>query len=376
MSLTFNCKNCGSAILVSFLNTGDSARCKQCGIFNEVPADALETDEQPDYAAHRLVPVESDPIHDPTREKPLVIPSVLGPRDFKGVFKETSRIYRGNSVELLTIAAIFELPIFIINHLARLGMDSLRTGEVSPPAVIGFTIFLMISAAVWIISLLMLQATLIHGISQEYIWSRISIRRALRAAWSRLGYLLLTNVLVLIILAPIAFVYLVIVAATSAITGSDTAVALCGFISILVLAYIPVRLLFVAHATVIEGTSPGKAIRRSWFLVRGYWWWVFAVSLVMLAMLAGIGFIMNYIPIVGMISGILLTPLSAACFAVLYFDLRVKNDGYTPEHLGQDLGIQVDSAATSGTLEETERNNPDGLPGEDQHPGHHSEPGL
>jgi hypothetical protein len=47
--LKFNCKNCGWEIIVKYLKPGEMSKCRNCNTENEIPDNALETDELPEY---------------------------------------------------------------------------------------------------------------------------------------------------------------------------------------------------------------------------------------------------------------------------------------------------------------------------------------
>jgi hypothetical protein len=51
--LKFDCLACGQPIIVKYLKRGEKAQCFTCGKFNEIPPDAVETDENPDYISIR-----------------------------------------------------------------------------------------------------------------------------------------------------------------------------------------------------------------------------------------------------------------------------------------------------------------------------------
>ena len=114
----------------------------------------------------------------------------------------------------------------------------------------------------------------------------------------------------------------------------------------------------------VEGVKGFKALRRSYRLVKGRWWPVFAATLVgfLLAAVVGAGIGALSAPllftdssdnlfvtvvvdtIVNSVSGILTTPFQAALVAVIYFDLRVRKEGFDLELLAQRIGTAPDPA--------------------------------
>ena len=113
-------------------------------------------------------------------------------------------------------------------------------------------------------------------------------------------------------------------------------------------------------ALLTEGLRGTKALGRSWRLVRGRWWPTFGVLLIgfLLAgvvssviqygftalLLVGVGKSNVAQVVVGTIGGtlssMLTTPFTAAFVSVLYFDLRVRKEGFDLELLAERIGLK------------------------------------
>jgi hypothetical protein len=98
-------------------------------------------------------------------------------------------------------------------------------------------------------------------------------------------------------------------------------------------------------ALVIEDRRGREALRRSWNLVKGFSWPVFAAILVS-GLLTGLFSSLLTAPFpeneVGfaigqMIAGILTTPYTALVGILIYFSLRVRKEGYGIDDLERDL---------------------------------------
>jgi len=108
----------------------------------------------------------------------------------------------------------------------------------------------------------------------------------------------------------------------------------------------------------LEGTRGRKALKRSRALVRGRWWPTSA-ALALAGILAGIISTMmsglflalshaggnDVVSIVAQgigrtLSSVLTTPLSAAVITVIYFDLRVRKEGFDLELLARRVGVE------------------------------------
>lgn len=114
-------------------------------------------------------------------------------------------------------------------------------------------------------------------------------------------------------------------------------------------------------ACVIERTGPFSSLSRSYGLVKGRWWPVAGVLIVSYLMVAIIGalisagliaaavsnsnpsvqFAVTISVLSGIISGVLLQPFSAAVVTVLYYDLRIRKEGYDLELLADQLELQA-----------------------------------
>lgn len=114
-------------------------------------------------------------------------------------------------------------------------------------------------------------------------------------------------------------------------------------------------------ACVIERTGPFRSLSRSYGLVKGRWWPVAGVLIVSYLMVLVIGglisagliaaaisnshpsvqFAVTISVLSGIISGVLLQPFSAAVVTVLYYDLRIRKEGYDLELLADQLELEA-----------------------------------
>jgi hypothetical protein len=114
-------------------------------------------------------------------------------------------------------------------------------------------------------------------------------------------------------------------------------------------------------AIVSERAGPFSAIGRSWELTRGHWWRTFGTLLVLgllslvlyLAIVAGLGGAIatngdmsevTYAVLTLVLTIVLfaiLYPLIAAIISVMYYDLRVRNEGFDLQLLAQGVGADM-----------------------------------
>ena len=120
-------------------------------------------------------------------------------------------------------------------------------------------------------------------------------------------------------------------------------------------------------ALLMEGIRGRKALGRSFRLVKGRWWPTFGIVLlgsllagvvtgVLTAAFEGLVFVAGESAVVrflasaigGTLGQLLVTPFTAAFVTVLYFDLRVRKEGFDLQLLAERIGVAP--PATAGTV--------------------------
>jgi hypothetical protein len=103
------------------------------------------------------------------------------------------------------------------------------------------------------------------------------VRRALDRALEAIGAVVLTFLILLVAPVAVGIAGVVIGLAAGAEAGFGAFVVLTVLLLPVVL-YVFVRLSLAVPIVMREGVGPIAALRRSWELVRGAWWWVFGVG--------------------------------------------------------------------------------------------------
>lgn len=153
-----------------------------------------------------------------------------------------------------------------------------------------------------------------------------------------------------------------------ALAGLSLLVGLMAVSSFLVLT-IPVVLLVLVRwavsvpALLVEGLSPSRAVGRSWSLVAGRWWRTLGIFLVVLLLTwvasailgATGGAVIGLVPgltddqrgalivVTGSLAGALVLPVNYIAITLMYYDLRVRREGFDLDQLAQQA--QPPSAA-------------------------------
>lgn len=277
--------------------------------------------------------------------RPLKIGEILD-RGFKVFFR--------NLAPLVIVSAITVVPIAIISLLIRLAVlpDTAFVGDDGQIVILSeddetrANIGTAVSGLLGFVGALVTAASLHHVIADAYVEHTPDWRSSLRAAIRRLGPVLIATLAIFVIIgAPIVLAVL-----------SGAAFLVLLLISLVI--YLGIATSFAIPALMRERIGGFRAVSRSFELVSGRWWRSFAVLLV-----AGI-ILMLFILVVGGILGaaiggstssvstllalravvetgisVVLFPLFVAFITVLYFDHRVRREGYDLEQLARESGI-------------------------------------
>ncbi len=134
--------------------------------------------------------------------------------------------------------------------------------------------------------------------------------------------------------------------------------AVLSLVGVIVAAiYVGVRLALSAPALLIEDLGPIAALKRSWRLVKDRWWvtfGVFVISSLLVALLAGLIQLLLLAPLLAdsdnellggvltalgaIVANVFTLPIQAAVITILYFDLRVRKEGFDLELLARSMG--------------------------------------
>jgi len=190
--------------------------------------------------------------------------------------------------------------------------------------------------------------------ARAYLVQRTSWRQSLRFALKRIPQMLWLGLLY--VLAFVAVTALLIVPAAIA----DTVAAFVVAVVILLVLYIWIYISwsFALPALFVEDVRGVKALRRSFELVRGRWWPTFgaitigyilasvvsavAQGIFAIVIVAGVDsssvLAVIIISLAGLVGYALTTPFQAALLLVIYFDLRVRKEGFDLELLAERFG--------------------------------------
>jgi len=202
----------------------------------------------------------------------------------------------------------------------------------------------LVTLVIGFLTALLATAACTEVVSSEYLGGEITWRESLRRAWRRFASLVVANLLILL-------------------------VAGLGLLACLVPGvWLWVAFSVAVPAILIEGIRGPASLRRSFRLVRGRWWPVFAILLVgQLLVLVVQSFVtLPLVPILFLTGGdnavvgflvtaastvvstIVTQPFIAAVTVIIYYDLRVRKEGFDLALMAAQLDAPPVAVAPTG----------------------------
>ena len=271
---------------------------------------------------------------------------------------EAFRVYRANFLPFIVIAAIPQVA-FVLSSIFQASENG---------AAQGFSFLLTLAGVV--LSVIAV-GSLIFGVTRHYTRGSVDVMDCLSHAF-QVGIFLIAQAIIFtivvgaLLVAGAATLALGILALFADGGGpGDTvggALILIGglltLVGIVIAVWLSVRWFCAVHAVVIEGKGPIAGLGRSWNLVTGSWWRVFGIGLVF-AIIATVAIMVIAIPVgiigaiagaiaageqggtvVGAIAGalatIVVTPFAYIAGTLIYFDLRVRKEGFDLDVLADE----------------------------------------
>ena len=253
----------------------------------------------------------------------------LGPKTLGGIFGGTFRIYGAGFLGIVTIVAVVQVPLSLLGFWL-FGLDPTAFGpsffdpSMEPPIDPSFGIPILLIAT--LLSSVIMNGALIYGVSGQILGKPILVGRAYSFALGRFGAML----------------------------GAQFLAVLAAFLMAVTIIGFPFAIYFIVgwfcvlQTASLERCGPLAALARSSDLVRGNWWRVFGILLLIVILLAianGIAYgILGLITLVGplliVVIAVLFAPVMTITQTLLYHDLRVRRDGlagYAPDVLAREL---------------------------------------
>ncbi len=248
--------------------------------------------------------------------------TALRPRSATEIIDASFQLLRRHYTPLVAIAVVALLPYIILVAV---------TGSAAPESASAVLVFI----AQWLCAALA-EAAVILGVSDAYIDGNVDIQRALANTAGRLPTIILAGIL----------------------RGIAIAV---GLIALLFPGiYVMLRTFAIIPVVVLEERPAGESFRRSWDLAKGEVWKILGTML--LAWLIFMVLYMLLVFTVGVVAGLvgsvnermtsvvvavllaLVYPITGVVTTLLYYDIRVRREGYDLELMAREAPAPVPSA--------------------------------
>jgi hypothetical protein len=266
--------------------------------------------------------------------------------------------HRFGALMLCVLAA--GLPLGILRTIIIASTDpdyydvnAVRFGDPPTEVIVGQ----IVAGLVFFLGVLIAIAACFRVISAAYLGEPVTAGQSLRAGIRRVPAMVGAS----IVLAILAFVVLFVFALLTAAFRPFVLILIAAF------AYLLVKWALVWPAIVAEKAGPLHSINRSWVLTENRWWRSFAILLV-LTLITGVLYFALSFALFAAFSGIesispialaivdtlfnvivlaVVYPLSAAIITVLYYDTRVRNEGFDLQLLAESIGSDSSRLASS-----------------------------
>ena len=301
----------------------------------------------------------------------------LQPLSMSQLLDRAIRLYRKNFLIFVGIVAIAQIPATIVNMIGL--------WLAPPPEAIGFDpaasvtdLWLQIAESsgfgdnigVWIgrlVTLLLVQlatAAMTKAVAENYLGRKVGLLDAYRKI-GRSGLTLLLATFISFFLILALAVWWIVVPCLGWFTGLGMLI----FFSLVILP-------LVAPVIVLEQRTAGQAIRRAWDLARRRIWWligfmlllgifsqlvvtgpaILAVFIIQSTVGSGIDATTSSLiqQVIALLLNLIYLPLQLTCVTLLYFDVRVRTEGFDLALLA--LTDKADAEAVQSTAPPLDKN--------------------
>lgn len=274
----------------------------------------------------------------------VITANTLQPLGMGQLLDRAIRLYRRNFLKFIGIVAIAQLPVILLT--VGTSIFSVGSGELFDPTRDPTDISALFGPAVgatFLVGLLgvvltqVATAALTRAVADNYLGQPVNMMEAYRKIGR--SWVALVGALLLALLLYLLLVIWFLVPCIGWFTGG-------GMILYLFLVIIPL----IAPVIVLEKQPAVKAIGRAWQLVRRRFWWVlgFMLLLTLFAQLlvAGPSFLIAALvqgaagsainttvatiiqQLISSLFSLIYLPLQLTCITLLYFDIRVRTEGF------------------------------------------------
>ena len=314
---------------------------------------------------------------------------ILRPRSLGELFGQTFNLVFGNLPALIAVQAIFWLPVSVLNYLVASAMKDVSVqvdssgGVVLDEDVLIGGINLVFGVVAGLIVNPIMSAASMLVISDRFMGRRTSIGTAVGIALRRFGSLIMVGLVVNLCAGVCLSVGIGVLAASTVAGGLGAIVGLLFALACIVLFFwIQVTFSVAAPAVALENLGTGAALQRSRHLTAGLRMRIFllmlTIGVVLIAMGVAIG--LSGAPAlyqeqqmarwgVETVSSMVYSMIICVAIVAVYFDLRVRKDGFDLDNLAELVDVIAHRAAIPRDRGAAQESSPDDLPrdGNDDH---------
>jgi hypothetical protein len=249
-------------------------------------------------------------------------PRLFRPRTVGEVLGDAFSLYRQHWRNLLATVAIIVVPlallqVLLIDLVVDEAFERSATGRSVGATVFGSLVVAAITVLMWAL----VTGAITRAAAGTFLGRDLDVRESYRYGLARFGSILLVGLL-----------------AALAIGAGFILFVIPGF-------FVLTRLTCALPALVVEGRRGTDALSRSWNLVAGRGWPVFG-TIIVAGLLTGIVGGILTAPfgdntagraVAQSLSSVITTPYMSLVGILIYLDLRVRKEGYSPAGLELDL---------------------------------------
>ena len=288
----------------------------------------------------------------------------LRPLRLGEILDQAVRLYRRNFIAFIGIIALIHIPLSLIqmglSYLMTTGMNPASTDPFemfSPGYFIGIFGSMLMGAVQFILLQGIATGALTQAMTSSYLFNRpLGIIEAYQQIRNSLGRLVLSMVVMLAIAFGLS-ILTVIIPIVGWLVGPGLLIFLFTMVNPL-----------IAPVVVFEKQEVLENLRRAWDLARRRFWWllgfVFILNLFAQLVITGPAMVLNYVllllispelsldpnllttlatALVSLTLGLVYVPLQMTAQSLVYFDLRVRTEGFDLALLSlQNTGTQPD----------------------------------
>jgi hypothetical protein len=297
----------------------------------------------------------------------------LHPRSVGELLDAAFTLYRRNFLLLVAVAAVVQVPFAVVqllvfsladignrlssvqqitNNLPNQGntLTPAQTSQLTSDIGAFVAYFVIVFVVQFLVVYPLSQAATTSAVSARYLDQPASVGSSYRGALGRWRSLIAMVLWLVVIVGGSTLAAILVGVATG--TAALTIIALLAVFVFYIVVL--VRTSVAPQAIVIEKLSGWQGIRRSWFLTQGFSWRVLGIR-ILLVIIQGVVALVISLPITAATSGtplntqqlvgqavqafsaIFVAPITLVTLTLLYYDLRIRREGFDIEMLASSL---------------------------------------